>query len=212
MSALAPQPLRRSARLAAKAQPATPNKVNHVFGSASLADLKKEVPSAPKKAARDISHLFTPAVPPNISIPMTPVPAAATQPSSPKKAVYRSLADMVLAETDEYREKLMRENIHTLIDRQMEAAKRCEPNHWADEKMVFLYSFIVAPLLDSLTKPYVNWDKVNVLDLYHIMFFWRPDARAVSINMCMSDKFMHDWNICRYRILDYGLVFPSSNQ
>lgn len=201
MSALAP--LRRSARLASasqKAQPSTPKKVNHVFTAASPADLK--VPSAPKKAPRDLSHVFVPA------IPESPVLH-----SAPKKAVYRSLADMMLAETDEYREKLMHENIHTLIDRQMEAAQRCMPNHWADEQTVFLYSFIVAPLLDSLTKPYVNWDKVNVLDLYQFMFFWRPDARAVSINMCMSDKFMHDWNICRYRILDYGLVFPPpSNQ
>ena len=201
MSASNSTPLRRSARLAAKAQQTTPQKVNHVFTSASPADLK--VPSAPKKAARNISYLFSPAVPANISIPMTPV-----LPSAPKKAAYHSLADMMLAETHEHREKLMRENIHTLIAQQMEAASRCQPNHWADEKTVFMYSFIVAPLLDSLTKPYVNWDKVNVLDLYHIMFFWRPDARAVSINMAMTDKFLHDWNICRDRILDYGLVFP----
>ena len=201
MSAFAP---RRSARLAAKAQQTTPQKVNHVFGSASPADLK--VPSAPKKAARDISHLFTPAVPSRLSIPTTPI-----KPIAPKKAVYRSIADKLFDESQSYRENLIREHIHTIITKQLEAAKRCKPNHWADEETLFEYSFIVAPLLDSLAQPYVNWDEVNVLEVYDIMFFWRPDARPLSINW-MSDKFLHDWNVCRDRILYYGLPFPSSNQ
>ena len=105
MSAFAP---RRSARLAAKAQQTTPQKVNHVFGSASPADLK--VPSAPKKAARDISHLFTPAVPSRLSIPTTPI-----KPIAPKKAVYRSIADKLFDESQSYRENLIREHIHTII-------------------------------------------------------------------------------------------------
>ena len=198
-------PVRRSARLAAKAsQTTTPNKVNHVFGSASPADLK--VPSAPKKATRDISHLFTPAVPSRLSIPTTPI-----KPIAPKKAVYRSIADKLFDESQSYRENLIQEHIHTIITKQLEAAQRCKPNPWADEETLFEYSFIVAPLLDSLAQPYVNWDKVNVLEVYHIMFYWCPDARAVSINW-MSDKFLHDWKVCRDRILNYGLVFPSSNQ
>ena len=194
-------PLRRSARLAAKAQQITPQKVNHVFTSASPADLK-EVMSAPKKAPRDISHLFTPAVPSRLSIPMTPI--------KPKKnAVYRSLADMMLAETESHRENLIRENIDTLIVRQMDAALRHIPKgHDNDPQTVHAYSYIVRPLLDSLTNPHVNWDKVPLADLYGIMYYWRPSARPISIQSGMSDKFLHDWNVCRDRLFQYDLIFP----
>jgi hypothetical protein len=197
MSAFTP---RRSARLAAKAQQTTPQKVNHVFTAASPADLKA-VMSAPKKAPRDISHLFTPVVPSRLSIPMTPV--------KPKKAVYRSLADKLLDESESHRENLLRENIDTLIVHQLDAALRCIPKgRDVDAQTVFLYSFIVRPLLDSLTKPYVNWDKVPLADLYGIMYYWCPSARTVPLSHCMSDKFLHDWNVCRDRLVQYGLIFP----
>lgn len=212
---------RRSARLAAKAPqpatpvrmtkqevPSTPKKVNHVFGSASPADFKKDV-SASKKVARDISYLFSPAVPANLSIPTPPV-----QQSRPRKnAVYRSIADKLFDETQPYREKLMRENIHNLITHQLDAASRNMPKCWdCDEQTLFQYSFIVAPLLDSLAQSYANWDNIPLCDVYNVMYYWRPDARTVSISCWMSDKFLHDWNVCRDRILNYGLVFPYSNQ
>ena len=194
-------PVRRSARLAAKAQQITPQKVNHVFTAASPADLKA-VMSAPKKAPRDISHLFTPAVPSRLSIPMTPVKPI-------KNTAYRSLADKLFDESLSYRENLIRENIDTLIVRQMDAALRHIPTGYDnDAETVHLYSFIVRPLLDSLTNPSVNWDKVPLADLYGIMYYWRPSARTVSINSGMSDKFLHDWNVCRDRLVQYGLIFP----
>ena len=212
-------PLRRSARLAALAAqnpatpvrtttqevPSAPKKANRVFVAAGPADFKKDV-SAPKKEARDISHLFTPAVPAILSIPTPPIKPIAT---APKKEVYRSISDKLFDETQSYREKLMRENIHILITRQLNAASRAMPECWdCDEQTLFQYSFIVAPLLDSLAKSYANWDNIPLCDVYNVMYYWRPDARTFSINRWMSDKFLHDWNVCRDRILNYGLVFP----
>lgn len=195
-------PLRRSARLAAKApQPATPKKANHVFGDVSSAELNK-VMSTPKKAPRDISHLFTPAVPSRLSIPMAPVKPT-------KNAVYRSIADKMFDATAYHRENLIRENINNIIVRELEAAVRCIPaSHDVDQQTLSLYSFIVGPLLDSLTKPYANWDKIPLADVYNVMYYWRPAARPVSINNGMSAKFLHDWNICRDRMIQYGLTFP----
>jgi hypothetical protein len=187
-----------------------------VFVGASPADLKKDV-TTPKKVARDISYLFSPAVPAKIEIHLTPANLTASSwpkkeaPPAPKKAVYRSIADKMFDATFSYREKLIRENIYNLITQQIDAAKRCMPNDCANEQALFEYSFIVAPLLDSLAKSYVNWDLVNVLDVHRIMYFWRPDARTVSMNW-MSAEFLHNWNVCRNRILHYGLTFPSSNQ
>lgn len=189
MSAFTP---RRSARLAAKAETLafTPRR------SARLA-VNAETP------VRAPAHVVVPAAPKKYPLVINAIP------SPKKKAVYRSLADMMVDETQSHRENLMRENIDTLIVRQMDAALRCIPDgRDIAAQTVFLYSFIVRPLLDSLTTPYANWDKVPLADLYGIMYYWRPSARTVSINRGMSDKFLHDWNVCRDRMVQYGLIFP----
>lgn len=184
MSATVTATPRRSARLAALASKnaASPARTT-----------SQEVPSAPKKAARNLLHSFTSVVPARIAIHMRP--QNLTVSSWPKKEVYR--------------ENLIREDINNIIVRELDAAVRCIPDsHDVDQQTLFLYSFIVGPLLDSLTKPYANWDKIPLADVYNVMYYWRPAARPVSINNGMSAKFLHDWNICRDRMVQYGLTFP----
>ena len=199
------------ANLSIPITPAQPRRVDgmmkYKFVGASPADLKEV--TAPKAATRTISHLFTPAIPETpVTVPVAPVQKVQ---KSTNNGVYRSIADKMFDATFSYRENLIRENIHNLIAQQLEAAQRCMPNPEANEQMLFEYSFIVAPLLDSLAKSYVEWDRVGVLDVYRVMYFWRPDARPASINW-MSAEFLHNWNVCRDRILKYGLTFPSSKQ
>jgi hypothetical protein len=175
----------------------------------------QEVPSAPKKAARKLASSFTSVVPARIAINMRPPnltvsswPKKEVMPAS-KNEVYRSIADKMFDATAYHRENLIRENINNIIVRELDAALRCIPDsHDVDQQTLSLYSFIVGPLLDSLTKPYANWDKIPLADVYNVMYYWRPAARPVSMNNGMSAKFLHDWNICRNRMVQYGLTFP----